>query len=320
MLVDTPDLDSYVVRHRATTKALLKRAGLVLYVFSPERYAEERTWSVLREETEFSACAAVMNKIDRVGSDIELEQIVDDLRGRFGGLGFGDIRIFRINAQAHVPGGSGRVPVADDMAGLRGYIERELQASEIRQMLLLQCELAVKHLKAEVDRVAPESILARLNEVAQAADALAARAGDRLAEQLADQLAAVEAELAPLLTLRRHERFWGPFRTWLAVVDFIGFGLTSLARRLLGRASADRMSVIESILTRGGTFLFDERLRSESFALQDLLYERGLPVERLREITSKVDERAGSWPRWRPTSRRSSRSARRRSRTGSSRS
>ncbi len=293
MLVDAPDLDSFVVRHRATTKALLKRAGLVLYVFSPERYLEERTWSVLREETEFSACAAVLNKVDRVESAIELEQIIDDLRERFQGLGFGDIRIFRICARAHIPDANGKLPgpppLVDDMVALRAFIERELQASEIAQMLRAQRTLAVTRLKAEVDQIAPEAILARLNEVARSADALAARAGDRLAEQLADQLAAVEAELAPLLTLRRHERYWGPFRTWLAVVDFIGFGLTSLARRLLGRAGADRMSVIESILIRGGTFLFEERLRSEAHALQDLLYARGLPVERWRGITARAD-------------------------------
>ena len=293
LLVDAPDLDSFVHKHRATTKALLKRAGLVFYVFSPERYLEERTWSVLREETEFSASAVVLNKVDRIGSAVELEQISEDLRDRFRGLGLGDIRIFRICAQAHVPDATGKLsgppPLVDDMVALRAYIERELQASEIAQILNAQRALAVAHLQAEVDRIAPETTLTRLGEVAQAADALAARAGDRLAEQLADQLAAVEAELAPLLTLRRHERFWGPLRTWLAVVDFLGFGLTSLARRLLGRASTDRTSLIETVLTRGGSFLFDERLRAEAYAVQDLLYARGLPIERWREITATID-------------------------------
>ncbi len=114
MLVDSPDLDSFVIRNRATTKALLKRAGLVLYIFSPERYLEERTWTVLRQETVFSACAAVLNKVDRVGSREELEQITEDLRERFAALGLGNIRIFRVCA-----GRTSRTPMGRCPSGRR---------------------------------------------------------------------------------------------------------------------------------------------------------------------------------------------------------
>jgi energy-coupling factor transporter ATP-binding protein EcfA2 len=293
MIVDAPDLDSFVVRHRVTTKTLLKRAGLVLYVFSPERYLEERTWSVVREETEFSACAAVLNKVDRVGSAEELEQITDDLRARFAGLGLGEIRIFRVTARSHVPDQGGVLqplnPVVDDMVALQAFIERELEASEIARMLREQRVLVVAHLKAEVDRVAPESIGTRLDEVAAVASGRADAAAVRLAESLAEPLAAIEAELAPLMTLRRHERFWGPFRAWLAITDFIGFGLTTLGRRLLGRTSSDRMTVIERILSRGGSRDFDELLRAESYRLQDAIYTRGLPVERWRVVATGAD-------------------------------
>jgi energy-coupling factor transporter ATP-binding protein EcfA2 len=292
MLVDAPDLDSFVIKHRATTRALLKRAGLVLYVFSPERYLEERTWSVLREEAEFSACAAVLNKVDRVGSPEELEQISEDLRGRFAGLGLGEIRLFRVCARAHVPDAHGALPdlapVVDDMVALRAFIERELQASEIARILRAQRGQVVAHLRAEVDRVAPESLRDQLAEASQAADARIERAAARLTEGLADALTAVEAELAPLVTLRRHERFWGPFRLWLTLTDFAAFGLTSLVRRFLGRPLDDRMSAIERILARSGTFAVDELVRGEAYGLQDLLYARGLPVERWRAITEQV--------------------------------
>jgi energy-coupling factor transporter ATP-binding protein EcfA2 len=292
MLVDAPDLDSFVVKHRATTRALLKRAGLILYVFSPERYLEERTWSVLREEAEFSACAAVLNKVDRVGSPEELEQISEDLRGRFAGLGLGEIRIFRVCARAHVPDAHGALPdlapVVDDMVALRAFIERELQASEIARILRAQRGQVVAHLRAEVDRVAPESLRDQFAEASQAADARIERAAARLTAGLADALTAVETELAPLVTLRRHERFWGPFRLWLTLTDFAAFGLTSLVRRFLGRPIDDRMSAIERILARGGTFAVDELLRGEAYGLQDLLYARGLPVERWRAITEQV--------------------------------
>ena len=64
VIVDTPDLDSFATQHRTATRALLKAAGLVLYIFSPQNYRDERTWSVLREEQRYSACAAVLNKRD----------------------------------------------------------------------------------------------------------------------------------------------------------------------------------------------------------------------------------------------------------------
>jgi hypothetical protein len=293
MIVDAPDLDSFVVRHRATTRALLKRSGLVLYVFSPERYLEERTWSVLREETEFSACAAVLNKVDRVGSPEELEQVGEDLREHFASLGLGDIRIFRVCARAHVPEVDGTLPgpapAVDDMVALRAFIERELQASEIAQLLRRQRVQGLARLRTEVDRAAPAAIPDELADLAEVATERAERAATRLADALADTLAAVESELAPLVTLRRHELFWGPFRTWLAVTDFLGFGLNSLAGRFLGRGKGDRLSVIQRILARGGETAVDDVLRTESRAIQDILYARGLPVERWRALTTTGD-------------------------------
>ena len=292
MLVDSPDLDSFVTRHRATTKALLKRAGLVLYVFSPERYLEERTWSVLRQETEFSACAAVLNKSDRLGSPEELEQITDDLREHFAGIGLSDIRIFRVCARAHVPDSQGVRPrttaPVDEMVALRAYIERELQGSEIAKLLRAQREVVVNHLRAEVDRVAPEAAAKRLDRIASDIDGRADDAAGRLAGEINEQLIAVEAELSPLMTLRRHDEFWGPFRTWLALSDFVGIGLTSLLRRHLGRKPADPAGAIERILTQGGTAAQD-LLRGEAHAIQDLLFRSGLPIGRWREITAGAE-------------------------------
>jgi len=292
MLVDAPDLDSFMVQHRATTKALLKRSGLVLYVFSPERYLEERTWSILRTETEFSASAAVLNKVDRVGSREELDQITDDLRSHFAAVGHGEIRIFRLCARAHVPDATGARPNlaldVDDMTALRAYIERELQGSEIARLLRRQRQAVVTHLQTEVDQVAPASLASSIDEIARRAIPRAAEAGRRLALTIADPLAAVETELVPLLTHHRHERFWGPFRFWLSLCDFVSFGLTNLVRRSLGRQS-DRGDLIESTLERAARIPVEDALRAQAREVQDALYASGLPIERWREITAKGD-------------------------------
>ncbi len=289
LIVDAPDLDSFVTKHRATTRALLKRAGLVFYVFSPERYLEERTWSVLREETEFSASAVVLNKVDRLDSPGEVEQISDDLRERFSGLGLSGIRLFRICARAHVPRVDGTLdgppPLVDDMAALRAYIEHELQASEIAQMIRAQRALAIEHLRGELESVVPAALLERFDEVATIVAQRTDASAGRLAEALRDPLSAVEAEMAPALMLRRHEPFWGPFRAWLAMTDFVTVGITSLVRRYAGQMPADRAGLIERVLAQGSAFAVDDLLKRETYAIQELLYTRGLPIGRWREVT-----------------------------------
>ena len=108
-LVDTPDLDSVSVEHRQTTKTLLKAAQLVVYVFSHEKYMEERVWSVLREEIVFSHSIAVLNKADEV-SATDLDLISHDLKRRFADLGLTEIPIFRVCARRHAPTEPGDPP------------------------------------------------------------------------------------------------------------------------------------------------------------------------------------------------------------------
>ncbi len=293
MLVDAPDLDSFVVRHRATTKALLRRSGLVLYVFSPERYLEERTWSVLRQETEFSACAAVLNKSDRIGSPDELEQISEDLRKSFADLGLTDIRLFRVCARAHLTEGDGSLATVntevDDMIALRSFIERELHGSEIAKILRAQRGTVVAHLRAEVERIAPEATLGQLEQLGKEAESRAFKVANELSNSLAEILESVESELAPLATIRGHQRFWGPFRGWLAVGDFFSFGLARILRRTLGREPRDQDSVIERLFAKAGAPIVTEMLQSEAHRIQSRLYAQHLPIERWRQITSQID-------------------------------
>lgn len=121
VIVDTPDLDTFAVQHRAATRALLKAAGLVIYVFSPERYAEERAWSVIREEQRFSHCLAVVNKADTV-TPAELAKICDEIRSRFAEMGKADLKVLAICAARHLPHAqnvAAKEPVLDEFLTLR---------------------------------------------------------------------------------------------------------------------------------------------------------------------------------------------------------
>ena len=292
IIVDTPDLDSFATHHRVATRALLKAAGLVLYVFSPQNYRDERIWSVLREEKRFSACAAVLNKVDLVTPE-EVEAIIDDLRRAFAGLELLDMRIFRTVAAAPIPRDNDVAPtstaVADDLLALRNFLELELQSRDIARLLHKQRVRVLAHLQAEIDRVASAKLLEQLDAAIMSVSERIESAATRLYGALADRLALVQADLVSRATLRQHERFEGPFRTWLAVMDVLKFGLPRLARRLLGRAPGGEEPVVESLLTRSQSTAAADLLRDEAQGLQSLLYARGLPIDHWRTVTIQAD-------------------------------
>jgi energy-coupling factor transporter ATP-binding protein EcfA2 len=292
VIVDTPDLDSFATHHRAATRILLKAAGLVLYVFSPQNYRDERTWSVLREEKRFSACAAVLNKVDLVTPE-ELEAITEDLRRGFAHLGLPEIRLFRTAAIAHLPGDhdATRMPTAgaDDLVALRAFLEQELQRNDIVRLLHRQQVRVLTHLQAELDRVAPLRLLEQLDDATVAVSERLDSAATRLYEALATQLALAEADLVPRATLRQHERFRGPFRTWLAVTDVLRFGLPGLVRRCLNHVPQGEAILGQPLIAHNRWTAAADLLRDEAHALQSLLYARGLPIDRWRSVTVQAD-------------------------------
>jgi hypothetical protein len=292
VIVDTPDLDSFATSHRAATRALLKAAGLVLYVFSPQNYRDERTWSVLREEKRFSACAAVLNKVDLVAPE-EIEAITEDLRRGFAHLGLPEIRMFRTVARAHMSEDDDATQTpsagADDLVALGAFLEHELQRSDIARLLQRQQVRVLAHLQAELDRVAPLRLLEQLDDATVALSERIESAATRLYGALADQLARAQADLAPRITLRQHECFRGPFRTWLAVTDMLRFGLPGLVRRCTNHPPPGEAIAGEPRIAHHRSTAAADLLRDEAHALQSLLYARGLPIDRWRSVTVHAD-------------------------------
>jgi hypothetical protein len=142
------------------------------------------------------------------------------------------------------------------------------------------------HLQAEVERIAPETMLAQLDEVAAVASQGYAATAARLAPLLAEPLATVEAELVARATRRQHERFRGPFRAWLVVADCLRFGLPGIVRHLAGDALALQGGLAETLRHSSVTSAMDDVLRQEGYRIQDLLYARGFPVDRWRALTA----------------------------------
>ncbi len=293
VIVDTPDLDTFYTEHRAATCALLKAAGLVIYLFSPERYAEERAWSVIRQEQRFSACLAVLNKADTVAPDI-LQRIAAEIRQRFASMGKPDIPVLCISSGYHVPDPDGRLPAPqrvtlDEFLTLRAYIEHELQAGDIARMVRQQRSRVLDHLAQQVDRVVPPDAETTLDALRAAARSAAKEAADDLAARMSDALAAMEADLWPLIVVRKHQRFWGPFRTWLSVADFLRYGLPRLVRQLRLLTLPAQEGTPGRLLASGRPDVVTDRLATDAAHLQTLCFDAHLPVERWRAITSTID-------------------------------
>jgi hypothetical protein len=297
VIVDTPDLDTFATQNRAATKALLKAAGLVVYVFSPERYLEERAWSVIREERRFSACFALLNKADMV-PPYAVEQIAAEICQRFADMGEPHVKILRVCAANHVPRPDDRSLmlnpiVVDEFSSLRAYIEDKLNTGDIARMRHEQHVRVIDNLCAEVERLAPQAAIDGLKELAVVATEHAHTVGERLAEELAGRLAAVEAELAPIAAMRKHQRFWGPFRTWLAATDFARFGLPQLVRRLRYVVGGGTQGGIPAtILAVGATHAAEDLVRGAAQELQDLCFARHLPVDRWGAIAAEANAAA----------------------------
>jgi hypothetical protein len=294
VVVDTPDLDTFATQNRAATRALLKAAGLVIYVFTPEKYWDERVWSVIREEQRFSSCLAVLNKADLAAPEA-VEKAVEEIRRRFGELGKPDIAVLRVCAARHVPRSDGSLPVADEalvdeFPSLRAYIEHELREGDIARMRREQRVRVVENLSQQVERILPEGLGERLEALGTQAGVLVDTATEKLSTAFAERLAVVEAEAAPLVAIRRHQAFHGPFRVWLGVSDLFSYGIPRLVRKLRsigGTSSID----IAAMLGSGPVDRLDETLVWAGSQLRDAIFSSGLPVERWRSI---VDQTSGA--------------------------
>lgn len=289
VVVDTPDLDTFATQNRAGTRAMLKAAGLVLYVFTPEKYWDERVWSVIREEQRFSACLAILNKSDTV-SQVALDRAAEEIRRRFAELGKPDIAVLRVAAARHVPSPDGKLlsvnpAMLDEFATLRAYIEHELHEGDIARMRREQRLRVVENLRAELVRALPPDVEGSLATLCQVAEQEADAASESLALGLTDTFLALETDLKPLVEVRRHRLFSGPFRVWLSLGDFLSYSVPRLVRRL--RSGVSPSNDDDAILSFESIERVEQADRASASHMRDEVFRAGLPVDRFRGISGE---------------------------------
>ncbi|HJU20480.1 MAG TPA: GTPase, partial [Stellaceae bacterium] len=103
ILVDTPDIDSVVQRHREMTGILVHCADLVLFVTSPEKYKDMHSARWVAEHRRQRAIAFVLNKWDRASFGLHYDNrhvVEQDFRSLLFAEGFPDPLVFTVSALA----------------------------------------------------------------------------------------------------------------------------------------------------------------------------------------------------------------------------
>lgn len=147
--IDTPDVDSTEESNRALTLEMLPRCDLVAYVVSPEKYADRRAWSVLRERGGRHGWIFVFNHSDSADPS-QHAQFVEMLRA----LGFEAPQVF---ATCCAPGGpaprEGFAAPRDEFAALRAALDELLREHAVRELERLGLRARARDLCALVERL-----------------------------------------------------------------------------------------------------------------------------------------------------------------------
>jgi energy-coupling factor transporter ATP-binding protein EcfA2 len=157
-IVDTPDIDSVQLRHRALTATLVHSADLVLFVTSPEKYKVVQAARWILDQRGQRALAFALNKWDRSGLGLQLdrrESIERDFRQVLAGEGFSDPLIFKVSALPD----QGEA-IENDLPGLQDWLESGLNQSTANSIRNRRLRAAWGRLAAAIEEAVPEALSA----------------------------------------------------------------------------------------------------------------------------------------------------------------
>ncbi len=130
-LIDTPDTDTVVHRHRELATDVLSKCDLILLCATSEKYADEDTWSILRPLREQRTMACVETKAS------EQDSVREDWLRRLEAQEFHIEAYFRVNARNALDrklnrGAPG--PAEYDFSKLEEFLRHELSRERIARI------------------------------------------------------------------------------------------------------------------------------------------------------------------------------------------
>ena len=184
IIIDTPDIDSAVRAHRATTEAAAAQADVVLYVTSPEKYKVEEPLRWLAQHRRRRGIAFVLNKWDAAGMGMQFARrdlVAADFSGLVARFGFADPFLFRVSVR-DAAGSEG----ARGFAELQAWLTQRLDATTAAAVAARARRAGWGELAAAIDAV-------RDGIAGSEADVRDVRRGFADAVAAAAQLAAADA-------------------------------------------------------------------------------------------------------------------------------
>lgn len=155
VLVDTPDIDSVVLSHRASAETLIDHADVVVFVTSALRYADDLPWQVLRRAE--ARGAEVINVLNRVSS--ATAGAIVDFKARLRTAGLDDDVV--TVPEHHLPETGSRVPstavraLAKRLATIAS--DREQHSAETFDRVLRSVVLQTTDLTRRIDELGDET-------------------------------------------------------------------------------------------------------------------------------------------------------------------
>jgi energy-coupling factor transporter ATP-binding protein EcfA2 len=161
VLVDTPDIDSVMLQHEATTAGLVHAADLVLFVTSPEKYKVLRSARWVLEQRQQRAIAFVLNKWDREALGLQRDrrhEVMEDFRHVLAGEGYQEALVFKVSALTQPSDGAGWENVENELPALRAWLETGITQSTAAGIQQRRLRAAWGRLAAAIESVVPSPL------------------------------------------------------------------------------------------------------------------------------------------------------------------
>ncbi|MFH0825637.1 MAG: GTPase, partial [Pseudomonadota bacterium] len=226
VLLDLPDFDSVEPANRRTVLALMPRLDCIVWVVSPEKYADEAFYQLVgatamsRENFTF-----VLNKADLLsrqapGTDSALEAIMGDLVLRLRRAGrIDNPLVFAISAEGEIHGNSEDERLSDEFERFRSLLMRRREAKDIASVktanLAEEAKLIIQGVGNAVRPGEKAELVTSLKRIDEASEREVGRP-DRMTEELTTLPASVlcrafldaDRSIGPVKTaMRLHEIF-----------------------------------------------------------------------------------------------------------------
>ncbi len=155
VLVDSPDIDSVMLRHKELTQRLVHAADLVLFVTSPEKYKVLRSARWVLGQRQQRGLAFVLNKWDREALGVQYDRRAEleaDFHRVLADQGFPDALVFKVSA-LNEPGNA-----ENDLPALRAWLETGLSQSTGAAIRRRRLQAAWGRLATAIEAVQPEPL------------------------------------------------------------------------------------------------------------------------------------------------------------------